>query len=205
MAPLATPVVNAAVGAGSSIGSMGTAGWGAAAMAGGTVYSALAQRKQGKAQNKLYKAQAAAQAADALAQKNAGLEKARIKREENRKLTGIQLASQAQSGIVAGAGTPLQILIDDAILGERDAQNIQRGATYAGQRGLQEASFLRAQGSAAKRAGNIGAFTTAMTGGASLGLMYGSRTQQSQYGKYGNNPFKSKRFIRDVNKWGATP
>jgi hypothetical protein len=169
-------VVAGGAAGGASTGTMLAGG----AFLGGTALSAIAQQKQGKAQEKLYKAQAAAAAADALAQKNAGLEKARIKREENRRFTGIQLASQAQSGVVAGAGTPLQILIDDAILGERDAQNIQRGATYAGQRGLQEAGFLRAQGGAAKRAGNIGAFTTAMTGGASLALMYGSRKRRPE-------------------------
>ena len=144
-------------------------------MVGGTTLSAISQHQQGKFQKKLYRAQAAQQEADAAAQRDSAREAARRKRREGRELAARQLVTQAGSGVMAGAGTPLRVMLDDAISIERDAQNISRYGVNAYERGMGAAAYSRAQGSMAARAGTMGAFTTAMTGGANLMMLYGSQ------------------------------
>lgn len=141
-----------------------------AAMAGGITMSAAGQYQQGKEQRKLAKAQAAAMAQDAAAVKEESRERARKERKEGRKLLARQTVTYAASGVKPGEGTPLLVMLEDAMEVEESARNIQLHGARASSRLLQESKWRKRAGRSAYRAGVIGAGSTLLTGGAQIGL-----------------------------------
>ena len=93
-------------------------------------------------------------------------------RQKTAQLMGQQTAAMAANGVDIGFGSPLDLLVDTATLGELDALTIrsnayreerdirQQGANYRGQAGM-----YRAQASSASTGGFLGAMGTFLGGG----------------------------------------
>lgn len=86
------------------------------------------------------------------------------------RLLGSQRAAAAASGIDAGSGSALDILVSTAGIGELDAQTIRNNAAREAWGLRSEAAAQRAQGRFAKSAGKFGAGSTLLTGLASAGM-----------------------------------
>lgn len=93
-------------------------------------------------------------------------------RQKTAQLMGQQTAAMAANGVDIGFGSPLDLLVDTATLGELDALTIrsnayreerdirQQGANYRGQAGM-----YRSQASSASTGGFLGAMGTFLGGG----------------------------------------
>lgn len=145
-----------------------------------TALSAFGQIAQGNAQQAAanYNAQvsemnakiADQQAKDAIER---GKQEEQHKRMATAQLEGKQKAAMAATGLDLSFGSPLDTLVDTAELGEKDALTI-RTNTYreAYSHNVQaanlrnQASLQRMEGSAAKKAGIIGAVGTVLSGAA---------------------------------------
>lgn len=150
-----------------------------AAMVGGTVMSAFAQRAQGKQQAKWMKYNAAVAEAKAKAEERAGLVAGGRKREEGRRFKARQLALYAKAGVDPTIGSPLVVMQDTAIEIERDARLIAlTGVERAGFL-ESEAGLLRAQAGATRRAGRTAFGTTLLTGLGGAGLGYATYLKES--------------------------
>lgn len=108
-------------------------------------------------------------------------------RQKTAQLLGAQQAGMAANGVDVTFGSPLDLLVDTATLGELDALTIrsnayreerdirQQGANYRGQAGM-----YRAQADSASTGGYLSAVGTVLGGGAKS---YGA-WQQSKIGSY---------------------
>ena len=100
-------------------------------------------------------------------------------RQKTAQLMGQQTAAMAANGVDIGFGSPLDLLVDTATLGELDALTIrsnayreerdirQQGANYRGQAGM-----YRSQASSASTGGFLGAMGTVLGGGSRASGQY---------------------------------
>lgn len=150
-------------------------------MLGSTIMGGIGQMQQGKAAaaSARYNAQVSdmnakisdRQARDAL---DRGKLEEQKQRQKNAQILGQQQAGMAANGVDITFGSPMDLLVDTATMGELDALTIrsnsyreerdirQQGANYRGQAGMQ-----RAQASSASTGGFLGAIGTVLGGGAS--------------------------------------
>ena len=152
----------------------------------GTVISAYGQIQAGRAAAAQANYQSkVAQNNQIIAQQNAeaardkGRADAEDKRRETAQRAGRQRAQLAAQGFDVSEGTSLDILSDTAELGELDVLRIeadadQRARNYQiqGDNLQAESDLLKVSGKNAARAGQIGAFSTLLTGGAKAGQSY---------------------------------
>lgn len=167
-----------------------------ALMLGSTLLGAAGQVQQGKAAAAAANYNAKVQEMNAqLSERRArdaierGAAEEQRKRMEVAKISGQQRAAMAANGVDLGFGSPLDTLVDTAVLGELDALTI-RSNTYreaydrrveaANQRA--GANLSRMEGKAAKTGGYLAAAGTVLTG---AGNMYG----QYQKTKYPSAPY----------------
>lgn len=145
---------------------------------GSTLMGAAGQIQQGQAANAAaqYNAQVAEmnatlsdrRAKDAIER---GAQEEQRKRHEVAKIKGQQIAGMAANGVDLTFGSPLDTIVDTAILGELDALTIRQN-TYReeydhrvdGMNQRAGATLQRAQGKAAQTAGYLGAAGTVLTG-----------------------------------------
>lgn len=97
-------------------------------------------------------------------------------RQKTQQVLGAQQAGMAANGVDLTFGSPLDLLVDTAVMGEMDALTIrtnsareerdirQQGANYRGQAGM-----YRAQASSASSGGFLSAMGTVLGGGAQAG------------------------------------
>lgn len=150
------------------------------AMIGSTVMGGVSAVQQGNA------AAASANYNAQVAEMNAGisdqnardaLERGKLeeqqKRQEIAAITGRQKASMAANGIDIGFGSPLDTLVDTAMLGEIDALTIRSNAAREaygykvdGANGRADAVLSRANAKSAKTGGYLSAFGTVLGGAA---------------------------------------
>lgn len=100
------------------------------------------------------------------------------KREQVGQLQGKQKAAMAANGVDLTYGSPLDTLVDTAVLGEIDALTIRRSAAreaydykVQAMNSTADASLSRSNAKATKSAGNLSAIGTMLSGGAKA---YGS-------------------------------
>ncbi len=93
------------------------------------------------------------------------------KRQETAQITGQQRAAMAANGVDLTFGSPLDLLVDTATLGEIDALTIRRNAAneaydfdVAAANGRAEASLARANAKNTRKGGNLKAFGTLLNG-----------------------------------------
>lgn len=149
-------------------------------MIGSTVMGAAGAIQQGKA------AQASANYNAKVADMNAkiaerqardaverGQQEEQQQRMKTSQVIGQQRAALAANGVDLAFGSPLDVLVDTATMGELDALTI-RANTYREERDIRQqglnstaqASAFRAEGANARTAGNMNAFGTILGGGA---------------------------------------
>lgn len=151
-----------------------------ALMIGSTVMGGVSAVQQGNAAaaSANYNAQVAEMNAK-IADENArdALERGKLeeqqKRQEVAAIVGRQKAAMAANGVDLGFGSPLDTLVDTAMLGEIDALTIRSNAAreaYAynvdGVNGRADAALSRANAKSAKKGGYLSAFGTVLGGGA---------------------------------------
>ncbi len=135
---------------GAAGGGIGLGGITAIAGLGNSIVGAIAQYRASKAAKKYSKKQAA-QA------EKAGRMNAAAVAINRRKLIGAQRAAFGASGEVANSGSPLDLMIDNFILGLVDESRALSDASY-------RVSDINAQGAIAQRAAQFSAIRTATTG-----------------------------------------
>lgn len=155
---------------------------------GSTVMGAAGQIQQGQAAKKAgeYNAKVAEMNAT-LSERRArdALERGAVeeqrKRQEVAQLKGRQIASMAANGVDVGYGSPLDSIVDTAVLGEMDALTIRSNAyrenydfKVDAANGRASASMARAEGKNAASAGYLGAAGTVLTGGSKAYSSYKS-------------------------------
>ena len=118
---------------------------------------------------------------------NRGALEEQKQRQKTAQLMGAQQAAMAANGVDVTFGSPLDTIVDTAVLGELDALTIrsnayreerdirQQGANYRGQ-----AAMSRSQASSASTGGFLGAIGTVLGGGAKAYSTY----QQGKIGSY---------------------
>jgi hypothetical protein len=143
-------------------------------MGGGTVMSAMEQKKAGEDEYKLRKANAELIRGQSEAAARAEGEKAGLKRAEKARLAARQNVLFAKAGVSAGVGTPLLVREDSLERIEQQAQILQERGFYEREFGRQAAGIEIARGKAAKRAGRLRAGATLATGFGSMFLMLGA-------------------------------
>lgn len=164
-------------------------------MVGSTIMGGMGQIQQGRANAAAanYNAQVSdmnAKLADRAAKD--ALERGKVEEQKQRAKTaqiiGQQTAGMAANGLDLSFGSPLDLLVDTATLGEIDALTIrsntyreerdirQQGANYRGQAGM-----YRSQAASASTGGFLGAVGTVLGGGAQA---YGNH-RRVQAGVYG--------------------
>lgn len=146
------------------------AGAGAGAYFAGVYLSAVGKYQEGKQAKQAHDYNAE------VAEQKAEYEEAQARKRWKR-LMGTQLALYAKAGVDISSGSPLLILSSQAGEAELEALNIR----YAGEN---EASMQRWYGKKAKRAGEIAAWSTLLTGVGGYTARYGGgsggSTQSSQ-------------------------
>lgn len=92
----------------------------------------------------------------------------RIEEDTQRRRTAAQIGTQranfGASGVQLDTGSPSDILVDTAIVGETDALTIRANAQRDARRLEQQANLDQFQGRAAKQAGNIRATSSILSG-----------------------------------------
>lgn len=175
MVPLLVGTAGTAGGAAATSGLIGAGG---AVTAGGvmtgaglglTGYSALAGRQAAKDQADsqealaAYNAQVAEQ--DAKAKLIAGTEAAKERRQQTRRLISSMRATTAKAGVTT-AGSPLLVMLEQAEIGELDAQTEMYNAQVGAGQSTQAAAMSRLRGKSYKQAGKLAAGQS-LIGGAS--------------------------------------
>lgn len=108
------------------------------------------------------------------------------KRREVAQIEGRQKAAMAANGVDLSFGSPLDTLVDTAVMGELDALTIRSNTAreaydhqVAAVNGRADANLRRMNASATKKGGNLAAFGTILTG---AGKAYGQSTGSLAYG-----------------------
>lgn len=125
------------------------------------------QIQAGKQQEKAFRQRADVLELDALAVEKAGREESRGKRLEGKRIAGSQRVRIAGSGIKISA-TSLLVLAETRREIQKDAGFITEESLRTGSRLRQQAGFERDVGKSARRAGQWGAATSILTGGAAF-------------------------------------
>jgi len=126
----------------------------------GTALSAVSQYRAGQAQEEAYKYNAGVA-------EQKGIYEETQSRDKLRKLLSSQKALYAKAGVDMTSGSPLLLMADTAAQGEMEALNIRKGYQS-------EAKMNRYYGNQAKKAGNIKAGSTFLSGLGSVGTQYAS-------------------------------
>jgi len=124
--------------------------------AGGVIESVQAA----KAEEKTAKENARIEAENAAAAKRRYDYEAKIKREENERLSSKQRALYAKSGVEIDSGTPLLVLAEEARKMEEDALFIEEQGNVEYNAGMSRASIWNTRAREARRSGNVGAVGT---------------------------------------------
>ena len=152
--------------------------------------SAYATYQAGQQQAKGFRYQAQQQENQAQAARNAAAVQEARSRERNERIMALARARAGASGIVSTEGSPLLVMLENARQAELEAQLIRYGGEI-------QAGFLEGEsrlstfrGRNARRAGNIGAGTTLLSGVASAYGAYSSvtNTTTTSNTSYGANP-----------------
>lgn len=139
-------------------------GVGAALLIAGTVAEAESKRQAGKQEEKFRKQNAAIITAESERNARAAGEQAGQKRAEKRRLIGRQNVQFAKTGVRAGTGTSLLVREDSLRRIEAQAEILQERGTFARETGVSRAGLELSKGKAARRAGNLAAGTSLLTG-----------------------------------------
>ena len=126
--------------------------------------SAYATYQSGQQQAKGFRYQAQQQENQAQAARNAAAVQEAQSRERNKRIMALARARAGASGVVSTEGSPLLVMLENARQAELEAQLIRYGGEI-------QAGFLEGEsrlstfrGRNARRAGNIGAGTTLLSG-----------------------------------------
>lgn len=146
----------------------------------GTVAAAVGSIQQGQAAAATgeYNAQVAEN--NATAEKQRAAYDAGLIDERKDKVRAAQEAGMAASGVDVGVGTPVAVLGDTEAQGERDVLARLYGGETAATASMNDANLFRAEGRAARKAGNIGAATSLMSGFGKIASGYQTPTPKYQ-------------------------
>ena len=125
--------------------------------------SAYSSHEQGKSAAAAAKVNAQIAEREADQRRTAGRLEAERMRRERIRLAAAQRAGYAKSGVTS-EGTPLQVMIQSAAEEELNAQLTQYNYEIGAQRSESEASLYRFGGKVARRAGNMQAGTSLLSG-----------------------------------------
>lgn len=139
--------------------------------AGAAAYGAYATQK---AQNDAAEYNASVAEAEAKYAVEQGKIDAAQKRKEVRRLIGAQRAAYGASGAVVDSGSPLDVTVDTATLGEYDALNIKQNAKNQAWKLNADAGLSRMSKSSALLAGGTSLLTSAAGAASSYGSMRSS-------------------------------
>ena len=150
--------------------------------------SAYAQYQAGQTQAKVFKYQSRVAENQAKAARDAAAVAEQQSRARSDRIRASARARAAASGIEAGEGSPLLVMLDNARQAELEAQLVRYSGEVQGRFYESESKLRTFEGRVARRAANIGAGTTLLSGvaqGASIGAGYYSRqpapTQPRRY------------------------
>lgn len=129
----------------------------------GTGVSAYNQRQAGKAQDRMAQYNAQNREIEAQTAERDGRILANAQRAQNARLLARQRVLYAKSGVTM-AGTPLLVQAETAMELEREALEVERNANIEASRQRRAAVLDRMEGKSARRAGNIGAVGTILSG-----------------------------------------
>jgi len=161
-----------------------------ALMIGSTVMGGVSAVQQGNAAaaSATYNAQVATMNAEIM-DKNArdAIERGKIEEQQKRfeiaALTGRQRAAMAANGVDLSFGSPLDTIVDTAMLGELDALTIRSNAAreaydykVAGANNRADAALSTANAKSSKTGGYLSAFGTILGGGSEIGKYRASRS-----------------------------
>jgi hypothetical protein len=136
----------------------------------GTAISAYGTYRGGQEQKRAYEYNArVAQAESVVARQKAEREE-EISRLKVRRLMGTQRAMFAAAGVDIGSGTPLSIMVDTAVEGEKEAQYIKWGGATEEARFLNEAKLQKMYGGIVGRTGRTKALSQFATGLGKIGM-----------------------------------
>ena len=130
----------------------------------GTVASAYGSYSAGQQKKAAYEYNAQVAQADAVAIRQKAAREEEVSRLRVNRLRGTQRALFAAAGVDIGTGTPLGVMVDTAMEGEREAQYIRYGGEVEATRKLNEARMQEMYGKAAGRAGTTTALSQFSTG-----------------------------------------
>lgn len=138
----------------------------------GTGVSAYGQYQQGKAQKALNDRNAAVSDQAALDRERDSRIIANAQRDRNRRLLAKQRAMLAKSGVIADTGSPLALQAQQSGELELAALDAERSGKVEGAQLREQAVLDRMAGRAARRAGNLGAASTILSGAGQAGFSY---------------------------------
>lgn len=124
-----------------------------AVMAAGTVMQGYAAKQQGEFENDVSKFNARQLENEAVRTRNKGTEEEIRQRDKTAQLTSLQRAQLGASGVDVGSGSALSLQEDADLIGEADALRIRSNFADAATAQEDQALITRAQGKAAKKAG----------------------------------------------------
>lgn len=144
----------------------------------GAGVSAYGQYQQGKAQKALNDRNAAVSDQAALDRERDSRIIANAQRDRNRRLLAKQRAMLAKSGVIADTGSPLALQAQQSGELELAALDAERSGKVEGAQLREQAVLDRMAGRAARRAGNLGAVATILSGAGDAGskFAYGKRS-----------------------------
>jgi len=137
----------------------------------GTGLSAYGAYEQGKQAEKMAEYNAAVERNNALQAQMEAQVAAKAKRKEAEAMNKRQRALYAKAGVVAGEGTPLEVLAETAMDMELEALEIERFGKVTAQKHRDQAAIDIYSGKAAKRAGTLNAGATLLSGLGSMAEM----------------------------------
>ena len=139
--------------------------------AGGTAMQVAGTLQQGKEAEKIAKARAQVDEQNAVAVREASVEKARIQGERGRRELATQKGAAAASGIRINVGSPLVIEAETrAEIAKDIGFGLQAGRAESASL-LQSAAFERAMGKSARKKSKYSALTQGIQGAVTIGLM----------------------------------
>lgn len=138
----------------------------------GAGYSAYSTYEAGQQANSIAQYNAAQQRAQNQYTLEASAAKSLAERQENEKILASQRAAFAASGVVTNSGSPLTVETKQAALLERRAVNTDYEGTIAARYGQSQVVQDEMSGAAAKKAGNLGAVGTLLSGAGNAASTY---------------------------------
>lgn len=145
---------------------------GLALSAASTVMQGYAAKQEGKYKEGVANYNTRRSENEAQREKNIGIQEENKQREATAQMQSAQRAQLAASGVDINTGSAANIQADTEMLGEIDALTIRRNYTDSSQAMMDSAELERAQGKAARKAGN-NAFTGSLISAAGTALSSG--------------------------------